>query len=267
MQRTRALTAVTTAALLLSALGTATAHADTPVTDLYVNSSSSTCNQTGPGTQAIPFCSVQEAADVVDPGQTVHILSSAQPTAPIVISRSGTPDAPVSFVGSGTSPDFTALTAPSGPNTGQVLVSIENAQYVSLSNMRLESHAETAVSSINSQHIKLDHVDVIGSDTTLAPNTAPADGVDIDGSSSDVVISHSQSQGSSGSAIAAKAGAAHIVLASDALLSVGAAVNADGVDDLEVAGVTILNVTTGSSTPATASVRLRSLQRQAAPPH
>ncbi|MFC1400630.1 MULTISPECIES: hypothetical protein [Streptacidiphilus] len=253
MPRTRAVIAITSAALLLSGLGTATAHAEAPVTDLYVNSSSSTCNQTGPGTQAIPFCSVQEAADVVDPGQTVHILSSAQPTAPIVISRSGTPDAPVSFVGSGSSPDFTAIAAPSAPNTGQALVSIENAQYVSLSNLRLESHTETAVRSINSQHIELDHVDVIGSDSPLTPVASPADGVDIDGTSSDVVISHSQNQGSAGSAIAAKAGAAHIVLASDALVSVGSAVNADSVDDLEVAGVTILNVgggvrITGTST-------------------
>lgn len=253
MQRTRALIATTSAALLISGLGTATARADTPVTDLYVNSSSTACSQTGPGTPAVPFCSVQEAADVVDPGQTVHILHSTQPAAPIVISRSGTADAPITFVGSGFSPDYSRIAAPSGPNTGQVLISVKDAQYVSLDNLTLQSEAETAFRSINSQHIKLDHVDVIGFDSALTPASAPADGVDIDGASSDVVISHSQSQFSSSSAVHVEAGASHVVLASDALVSFGSAINANGVDDLEVAGVTILNVgggvrVTGAST-------------------
>ncbi|WP_329367531.1 DUF1565 domain-containing protein [Streptomyces sp. NBC_00669] len=48
--------------------------ADAPPADLYVGQGLS-CGESGPGTQAVPFCTVQEAADVVVPGQTVHIAA------------------------------------------------------------------------------------------------------------------------------------------------------------------------------------------------
>ena len=76
------------------------AAADVPPTDLYVNQVAS-CSTSGPGTQAVPFCSIQEAADVVEPGQTVHIAAGHY-YGPLRITRSGTPDAPISFVGTGT---------------------------------------------------------------------------------------------------------------------------------------------------------------------
>lgn len=46
--------------------------AATPPTVLYVDNSGS-CSNTGPGSQSRPFCTVQMAADVVGPGQTVAV--------------------------------------------------------------------------------------------------------------------------------------------------------------------------------------------------
>ena len=40
---------------------------------LYVDAASSACNDLGSGTQAVPFCTIQAAANVVNPGQTVYI--------------------------------------------------------------------------------------------------------------------------------------------------------------------------------------------------
>lgn len=75
------------------------AAADSAPADLYVSWSDS-CRVGGPGTQAVPFCPIQEAADIVTPGQTVHV-GPGDYTGSVTITRSGTPDAPISFVGTG----------------------------------------------------------------------------------------------------------------------------------------------------------------------
>jgi hypothetical protein len=82
------------------AVPAATAHgaqsADTAAT-LYVNGLAG-CSDSGAGTQAVPFCSIQAAADVVNPGQTVDIEGTAH-YAPFTVTRSGMPSAPITFIG------------------------------------------------------------------------------------------------------------------------------------------------------------------------
>jgi len=88
--------AAAVAALGLVAVAPGVAAAD-PVDTLYVDAGyHSTCSDTGTGTQAMPFCTVQKAADIVNPGQTVMIAGGSSPT---VIRRSGTADAPIVFQG------------------------------------------------------------------------------------------------------------------------------------------------------------------------
>ncbi|HEX3784023.1 MAG TPA: PKD domain-containing protein [Pseudonocardiaceae bacterium] len=92
-----ALLAVTGTGLVTS---TGLAHA-AAVTDLYVNARSG-CSDSGAGDQNVPFCTVQAAANSVQPGQTVHIQALADDTedyAGAEITRSGTPGAPITFVG------------------------------------------------------------------------------------------------------------------------------------------------------------------------
>ncbi|MEV4559505.1 NosD domain-containing protein [Kitasatospora sp. NPDC049285] len=78
---------------LLGAPGTAAAAART----LYVKSGAG-CSDDGPATQAQPLCTVQRAADQVQPGETVQIGPGKYPEQ-VTLTTSGTPQQPISFVG------------------------------------------------------------------------------------------------------------------------------------------------------------------------
>ncbi len=85
-----------TAALTLSGilLVPGVAHAATGT--LYVNNADLTvCSDTGPGTSATPFCTLQAAADAATAGQTVSFAGSYAEN--LVISHSGTQRAPIVF--------------------------------------------------------------------------------------------------------------------------------------------------------------------------
>lgn len=93
-----------TGALLLGAvalpvLGTGGAAA--AVVNLYVNNAgTANCSDTGQGTSAQPYCTVNAAAAKALPGQTVNI-ASGQYRESVVVTRSGTAQAPITFAGAG----------------------------------------------------------------------------------------------------------------------------------------------------------------------
>lgn len=96
----RRIAAMSAALLTLSLAAPAATHADTSSANtLYVNdTTNSNCSDTaGLGTQAEPFCTLQAAVNVVDPGQTVSVAWGAY--APATITRSGTATAPITIVG------------------------------------------------------------------------------------------------------------------------------------------------------------------------
>ncbi|MGH6657423.1 MAG: right-handed parallel beta-helix repeat-containing protein, partial [Actinocrinis sp.] len=66
--------------------------------DLYVDNTSSACTDSGSGTAAAPFCTIQAAADVVTPGQTVLIGGmNTDYGQDVVVKTSGTASAPITF--------------------------------------------------------------------------------------------------------------------------------------------------------------------------
>ncbi|WP_018352181.1 FG-GAP-like repeat-containing protein [Longispora albida] len=76
----------------------AAAQAETPGGIYYVNSGVQSCSDSGPGTASQPFCTIQKAADIVQPGQTVRIGGgNAAPYGSMRLTRSGTPAAPIRF--------------------------------------------------------------------------------------------------------------------------------------------------------------------------
>lgn len=83
-------------AVTAAGLATGTAAAATPP-DLFVNNAIA-CSDTGPGTQADPFCTVQHAADIVNPGQTVRIVEGIY-LEHVTLTRSGEPGLPITFAG------------------------------------------------------------------------------------------------------------------------------------------------------------------------
>ncbi|MDH6111612.1 PKD repeat protein [Kitasatospora sp. MAP12-15] len=91
--------AIVSSAILGSALPAFVAQADP--TTLYVNNGSAAgCWNGGPGTQAEPFCTVQEAANAAQPGQTVLIAPNTYYSEQVTVTHSGTPGHPITFQGS-----------------------------------------------------------------------------------------------------------------------------------------------------------------------
>ena len=78
-----------------AAVGNATAAGPGPT--LYVNRANSNCSDTaaGAGSQAVPFCTLQAAADNVTAGDTVLVTAGAYQ--PFTISAQGTASAPITF--------------------------------------------------------------------------------------------------------------------------------------------------------------------------
>ncbi|MFB7619501.1 PKD domain-containing protein [Kitasatospora sp. NPDC056181] len=67
---------------------------------LYVRASNGFCTDSGPGTEARPFCTIQAAADKVQPGQTVDVFQGDY-LEDVVVRRSGEPGKPITFRGRG----------------------------------------------------------------------------------------------------------------------------------------------------------------------
>ncbi|MFD9127237.1 LuxR C-terminal-related transcriptional regulator [Kitasatospora sp. NPDC059571] len=94
---------VLTGAVILGTAGipAAASAANAAATDLYVNNASGAhCSDSGQGTQTQPYCTVSAAARSVQPGQTVHVAQGKYPEQ-VTLTRSGTADAPITFVGTG----------------------------------------------------------------------------------------------------------------------------------------------------------------------
>ncbi|WP_405012257.1 PKD domain-containing protein [Kitasatospora sp. NBC_01539] len=165
-----------TVAGLTGVLGLAApAWAETPTT-LYVNNGVGTsCSDTGPGTQAVPFCSIAAAAAVAEPGQTVEIISSSYPyVGQVVVTRSGEPGRPITFHTQYMSTPIQAAAATGGP--AFVLSGVHDVVLTNLT-------AVNGVSITGSDRITLDRMFAVGK------TTRP--GVEVSGSSHDVAVTRS----------------------------------------------------------------------------
>ncbi|MBD0671793.1 PKD domain-containing protein [Streptomyces sp. CBMA156] len=85
-----------------------------PTAVLYVKDHGATCDDNGPGTRAVPFCTIQAAADRVLPGQTVEVAQNSY-IEDVTVRRSGEPGKPITFRGAGRlgkSPDIPSISGP-----------------------------------------------------------------------------------------------------------------------------------------------------------
>src|SRR5579875_3271161 len=102
--------AVGVAAALALGAAPASASAAMPAgasaSTIYVDNGDSACTDTGTGTAAAPFCTIQAAADAAEPGQTVLVDPGANALNPatwqsydedVQITRSGAPGDPITF--------------------------------------------------------------------------------------------------------------------------------------------------------------------------
>lgn len=180
-------------AVLAASLAVPAAADTAPPPTLFVSSAApgaQPCSDTGPGTYSDPLCTVQAAANMVVPGQTVVVDVDSTYTSDniggdIHLTRSGTPDAPIVFESGGFAPR-TEIRNPvflKGGTNGFVLDGVHD---VTIRGFGVENTTSTGIVVSNSSDITLDHdnLEVYTPDST-------ADGIDVSGTSSNVTISRS----------------------------------------------------------------------------
>ncbi|MEU5044106.1 PKD domain-containing protein [Streptomyces griseorubiginosus] len=174
------------------------------------------CSDTGPGTQDVPFCSVQAAADVVVPGQTVDIVGPPFHGGKVTLTRSGTPSAPITFQGVSSDPVgvSTAQTLP--PNLDGT-ITLSGVHDVHVSYLLLDHTSTDAVDVKGSQDVVLDRLFI--ADQASPGATAVTDGVSVDGASSDVTVSRDQIYDSHGNAVRVASGAHDVTVTTNELVS------------------------------------------------
>ena len=209
-------------------LPSTTASADTAT--LYVDIMNTSCSDTGAGTQAQPYCTLQAATDAAQPGDTVHVATGG--TYPsTTVTTSGAPGQPVTISGA----NFIFITQ----------LSFSGVHDVALRDMQL---ATGSVQIRDSSDVTLDDVRADGSDGRAA--------VDISGQSSDVTVSRSDLEAADVPGVEVGTGVQHTVITTNYLSSrggAGTAVELDGALDTAVTSNTFesgaqgLSVTAGST--------------------
>ncbi|MFG2936229.1 PKD domain-containing protein [Streptomyces sp. NPDC048282] len=201
---------------VMSGLGTGPALAD-PGTDgtLYVNHDV-TCSDSGTGTQSLPFCTVQAAADVVEPGDTVLILSPDDDpySGAVTLTRSGTSDAPITFTGAqpGTARARAVLSWP-----GSVpALTLDAVHDVHVDSLAFTNDGGNGVAVTGSKGVILDRL-AINHPALAAPATGS--GVSVDGTSSDVTVSRSSIGPSYAYGVRTEPGAAQVTVTTNVILT------------------------------------------------
>jgi len=220
-------------ALLLGGIGAGTATADTG-TDLYVDNTAANCSDTGPGTQAEPFCQIQPAANAAVAGDTVHITpSNVSYYAAVAITSVGTADAPITFTStvSGRSPGVTIA----GVSNGTPGLTLTGAQYVDINGLSVDPTGDSnAVAITDSQHISYNSSGISDGESTA---NMPSPAISIDGASSDISLTRLDIIEARGPGIATTEGAQDITIADDVFRAPqGVAVSAGGTTDIDLAG-------------------------------
>ena len=195
---------------------------------IYATTGTFTCSpDNGTGTQANPFCSVQDAVNAAVPGDTIDVDGSQgySSNTPVKVTTSD-----ISIVGIG-------VQAWINTDNSTPALTLDGVTGVTVSNLMLTSDGGTTLAITGSSDITVDSSYVIQQYGAAGPvNT-----VSIDGTSSDVTLSRTYVDNGGGSAgpdsVAVASGAGNIVLASDVLSDSG--IIATGVNGLDVTGDTI----------------------------
>lgn len=185
MSTRRAAVATAVLVVLGSATGVPGAHAADAAT-LYVGANwpSATCSDSaaGAGSKTTPFCTIQAAVDIAQPGDTVLVGSGS--FAPFTVSTSGTAEAPITITSVAHSLGTTSSSGVAGTGTTPT-ITISGANYVDLSGFRVVTAAASDLLITNSGHVVVDGNAFAQS--TQATDTQPL--IHLTGGSSAVTLS------------------------------------------------------------------------------
>ena len=211
--------------LALPVASSAPATADTPAASVLYVAKTSTCSDTAAdsGSEERPYCTIGAAAGAVEPGQTVLVEAGDYPES-VTITRSGTADAPITFVSNTQSrnPAYVRGQVTSqGPNPA---VTVSGAQHVVLRGF------STAAPS-GAPSVLIDHSSDVTVDQADLNSSTGAPAIRVAGTSSDVTVSRaSVTQFTNGSpGIEVDAGASGTVLSADSVFGPSASNHAPGI--------------------------------------
>ncbi|HWG22748.1 PKD domain-containing protein [Actinospica sp.] len=118
---------------------------------LYVSSNDPSCSDNGSGTYAVPFCSIQAAANVVSPGDVVEIELGSY--APVTITRSGTASAPITFTG------YASQTGVVGNDANAASdLTLSGASYINVESLTTGQAATAEIAIDGGSNITISHV-------------------------------------------------------------------------------------------------------------
>ena len=217
---------------------------------LYVDVTavSGACSDSGSGAQALPFCTLQQAASVARPGDTILVSadSLAAVKQGVTFSQSGSPSQPitVAWSGAGARPVF------AGGGTGSAVFTFNDVHDITVSGLQIEYGGVDGVDVAGSQDITLDGMRLQLGSTSPASVAA----VSVNGSSSSVTVSRSLfwETGVNGTTDGVRVlpGAAGVTITTDILNQPG------GGTPVSVSGASGVNVTSSTVSGACGDVAI-----------
>jgi hypothetical protein len=160
---------------------------------LYVDNRTNACSDSGPGSEAVPLCTVQSAVNVVQAGQVVSVRGKHRG---VWISAVGTAEAPVVFDGGG------AASISATTSADETAVNFYGARHVVVRGFAIRGAVYAGVSVWNSHHVTVEG-NSVGSQ---------AAGVRVEGGSTFATIAKNRIDQSFGEAIRIDGGSDHAVI-------------------------------------------------------
>jgi PKD repeat protein len=197
---------------MMTSLAAGSAVSASAASVLYVDGAAgSGCSDTGPGSQAAPFCSIQAAANVTEPGQTVEITAGpGVEYGAVDITRSGTPGNPIIFTSA--TPGGAMPQVYPGGNVPSITISGASDIVVSYLNVQ-HFGANIGVRVTGSHGVTLDRLNI----DQDGASTAATSSVAIDGTSSQVTLSRSEIFNEFGYGVSIAAGAQQVAVSTNFL--------------------------------------------------
>jgi PKD repeat protein len=208
------------------------AHADA-ANVLYVNNAASAgCADSGQGTSAQPYCTIQAAADAVVAGQTIQVAPGSY--AAFSLTRSGTPSAPITIQGAWNNNGPSVYVGGSGGHPAVSLSGVHDVR-VNVINTHDDPSAQSdSIDVSNAQNVTLDRVAVY---LTGSVSSSASAALRVAGSSG-VSVTHADVENQqTGSAVRIESGSSGVDVASDVISSNnGPAVSVSGAGSTDVVG-------------------------------
>jgi parallel beta-helix repeat protein len=171
----RAVLAGTSLLALLLSVGMSQAIVFAASTNLYVDASSSSCNDAGLGTPSQPYCSIGKAAQLAQPGDTVAVTGGTYTGTSVNTTYTGTSASPITFTAS---PGVTI-------SGGIDAFAISNRSYIVINGFTINATSGFGIAVASSNHITISNNWVTGVGQRLKNLTAA--GISLSGTTASLV--------------------------------------------------------------------------------